>query len=633
METITHTHITPAFAYPGADDATTTHTPKGGKTRRKNPLYKTSPLFPAPSPSTLTAQTMAALRTFFAERNHVPSQEMWTALGAAADTMEAMAEGRCSPAIYLSSLDPGVGKTTTVICFLRALLTSDAHRDVAALVCVKRKDQIEAIVQEANLDCPDFAVLTSDQQLNAIGCGEPDQARVLFTTHAMIEKRCEGRQFTKLKCFQYQDEPRAVRIWDEAILPGQTLTVSRDSLGHLFDPLRGRYPALINDVEELFTGLKNVENGSTICLPDLAEVHGADLNQVLEVVADRPEQKLTVEALWFLFGKYVTVRRDGTHGNTMLDYKDTLPDDLKPLLTLDASVRVRYAYRCWEKGRGGISRLPWARKRYDNLDIYVWNRGGGKGGFRRDGMLFVEGIVTTVMTRPDEEWLIIQHKPDIDMDLEQEVRARLPLFGPQVHFCHWGVHDATNQFANVPNVILAGTLFMRTSYYEALGRLASAYPSCRGRFDPKEITKVTLGEHRHMILQALCRGAARKCDGNGCPPARAYIIASQRSGITQELSGDLPLRQRPPMAARKEGPERESSGSRRVHHSGAAAKAVRSHLVSRGHETHRLEQQQRLQAAHPPASRLHRRPCSRGHRRSWARQASHRLRAGCKLTK
>jgi hypothetical protein len=156
-------------------------------------------------------------------------------------------------------------------------------------------------------------------------------------------------------------------------------------------------------------------------------------------------------------------------------------------------------------------------------------------------MLFVEGIVTTVMTRPDEEWLIIHHKPDIDMDLEQEVRARLPLFGPQVHFCHWGVHDATNQFANVPNVILAGTLFMRTSYYEALGRLASAYPSSRGRFDPKEITKVTLGEHRHMILQALCRGAARKCDGNGCPPARAYIIASQRSGIMQELPEIFPF--------------------------------------------------------------------------------------------
>jgi hypothetical protein len=189
----------------------------------------------------------------------------------------------------------------------------------------------------------------------------------------MIEKRCEGRQFTKVKSFHFQGKPRAVRIWDEAILPGQTLTVSRDKLGYLFDPLRGRYPALIEDVEDLFSGLKNVESGSKICLPDLAEVHGVDLNQALELVSDRPERKLAVEALWFLFGKHVTARRDGAHGNTMLDYKDTLPDDLKPLLALDASARVRYVYRCWEKGRGGIIRLPSAKKHYDNLDIHVWN--------------------------------------------------------------------------------------------------------------------------------------------------------------------------------------------------------------------------------------------------------------------
>jgi hypothetical protein len=37
---------------------------------------------------------------------------------------------------------------------------------------------------------------------------------------------------------------------------------------------------------------------------------------------------------------------------------------------------------------------------------------------------------------------------------------------------HWGAHDATNDYANVPNIILAGTLFLRPSYYEALGRLS-----------------------------------------------------------------------------------------------------------------------------------------------------------------
>jgi DNA polymerase III delta prime subunit len=134
---------------------------------------------------------MAAMRAFFAEQGHRPSADMWGALQAVAETMEKMAEGRCPPVIHVSSLDPGVGKTTTVICFLRALLGSQAHSDVAALVCVRRKDQIEAIVKEADLSPSDFAVLTADPELNRLGSVSPSRGRVLFTTHAMIEKRCD----------------------------------------------------------------------------------------------------------------------------------------------------------------------------------------------------------------------------------------------------------------------------------------------------------------------------------------------------------------------------------------------------------------------------------------------------------
>jgi hypothetical protein len=239
--------------------------------------------------------------------------------------------------------------------------------------------------------------------------------------------------------------------------------------------------------------------------------------------------------LWFLFGKYVTVRRDGVYGETMLDYKDTLPDDIAPLLVLDASARVRTLYDYWQHGRGGLFMLPSARKRYDNLTIHVWERGGGKSAFRNEGRLLVEGIASTIMTRPDEDWLVVHHKSGIDFDFEDELRAQLPTSGPAVHFLHWGAHDATNLYRDVPNIVLAGTLFFPTSHYEALVRLSSAYPSSRGRCDEERIRHVMLGEHRHLILQALCRGAVRKCVGDGCPPTRAFIIASRRSGIPDEL--------------------------------------------------------------------------------------------------
>jgi hypothetical protein len=532
METIIHDYPPPTAADPSVlRDAPATTIPKGGISCKKTPLNETTPPSLGALSTPLADVTVAALRAYFAERRHAPSEAMWSALRAVAHTLEAMADGGCPPLIHLSSLDPGVGKTTTVICFLRALLASSAHADVAALVCVRRKDQIDAIVQEAGLDRADFAVLTADPTLNALGCGTVEQARVLFTTHSMVESRCAGKRFARVADFHYQGRPRAVRIWDEAILPGKPLTISRDDLASLLRPLRGRYPAFASDLETLFTSLKATKDGHVVGLPDLAEDHGVDLNQALETLTGRPEQASAAEVLWLLFGRHVTVRQDGACGDTLLDYQDTLPDDIAPLLTLDASGCVRTVYEFWEQFRGGITRLPSARKEYDNLSIHVWNRGGGKGAFQRNGRELVEGIVATIKTRPEEPWLIVHHKAGIDMDFEAEVRDRLPLFGPTVHFLHWGAHDATNQFAHVPNVILAGTLFLRLSDYEALGRLASAYPSSRGRYDDDEIRRMMLGEHRHMILQALCRGLVRKCVGDGCPPSRAYIIASSRSGI------------------------------------------------------------------------------------------------------
>ena len=183
----------------------------------------------------------------------------------------------------------------------------------------------------------------------------------------------------------------------------------------------------------------------------------------------------------------------------------------------------------------------------------MWDRGGGKSGFRNNGDLLVEGIASTILTRPDEPWLVVHHKQEgIGRDIEDEVRALLPP-AARVHFLNWGAHDATNEYADVPNIILAGTLFLRNSYYEALGRLASGHPSSSGRFDEEKVKEVTAGEHRHLILQALCRGAVRRCVGEGCPSTRAYIIASRKSGIAEELPDIFPGARILAVAAREEG--------------------------------------------------------------------------------
>ena len=56
----------------------------------------------------------------------------------------------------------------------------------------------------------------------------------------------------------------------------------------------------------------------------------------------------------------------------------------------------------------------------------------------------------------------------------------------------------------------------------------------------EELERVMVGEHPHAILQALCRGAVRRCDGEHCQPCHAYIIGSVRSGIPTALPTIFP---------------------------------------------------------------------------------------------
>lgn len=503
---------------------------QGVKSCKKLLLGKLTPTHLGP----LAEAAMASLGKRFEETNHHPSTTMLTALSEVAVIMQGMANGTCPPSIFLSALDPGVGKTQTIVHFVQALLRSESHSDVGVLLCVSRLAEIGSLVATMGLSKDQFGVFTSDKELNALGVA-PNEARVLFTTHSMVECRTEGRQFSEVWELAWNGRPRQVRVWDEAILPGRKLTLGRDDIASLFKPLRSVHPSLTEELDDLCSRLRSTEDGTALQLDDFAATHGVDLNDVLGLIQNCPEaQKSAAENLWHLSGKMVTVRKDGKFGQTILDYRDTLPEDLAPLLVLDASGRVRTVYRHWEERRGGLVSLSSAPKRYDNLTLHIWKTGGGKDAFRRNGTKLVDGIASTIMTKADQEWLVVHHKDKCGEDFAREV-MNLVGSSTKVHFLNWGSHDATNQFAHVPNVILAGTLFYRTSYYEALGRLGAGQPSSDGAFAEVDHRDVEVGEHSHLILQALCRGSVRCCEGDVCAPCNAYIIASVRSGIPKAL--------------------------------------------------------------------------------------------------
>ena len=85
---------------------------------------------------------------------------------------------------------------------------------------------------------------------------------------------------------------------------------------------------------------------------------------------------MAATALMRLNGRVARIRRENRNGPTMLTYRDTLPDDLAPLLVLDASARVRQTYRWMEQRRGSAAGLTPATKNYEPLTIHAGQESG-----------------------------------------------------------------------------------------------------------------------------------------------------------------------------------------------------------------------------------------------------------------
>ena len=334
--------------------------------------------------------------------------------------------------------------------------------------------------------------------------------------------------------------PRAIRVWDEAWLPGKTVSLDGDDVGTLLKTARRCSPEFRSALMDFMAKIEKTGTGDMLDVPDWERLHGVTHGDLLAALPGGPDQArqglcATTASLFMVGGHSVRIWRDNQTGSGILTYKETLPKDLAPLLVLDASGRVRQTYRDLEASRG-LQRLHSAEKDYAPLRVHWWERGGGKSSFNLNGAELSRGVVETIQTKPTERWLVVTHKKDAKVgNVEWEVKKRLPPeVKPNVSFITWGNHVATNEHVDVPNLILAGTLFMKPSHYVALTHLAQDRPTEAGFAPDDAIERTTQGEHANLVLQAVCRGRVRKSDGDRCLPMDAYLIATKRSGI-----GDL----------------------------------------------------------------------------------------------
>jgi hypothetical protein len=454
--------------------------------------------------------------------------------------MAAMANGTAPPSFFLSSLDPGVGKTTSLTEFVKHLLRSEQHGDVSVLLCFPRLDEIARLVEEIGLREADYAVFTGKEDMVNKKTSTPyDQARILFTTHAMVKTRCHGRSFKDTEVFHYQGKVRAVRVWDEAMLPSEVVYLNTDKLASLRDPLRLSHPALAELIDKLEGDLKAAGDHSVFTWPDVEDASGTSLWSAKRRLQGGLVKHL--ERLYDLSGRCVRLNKSGKGlaVTTALDSRDVIPDDLAPAVILDASGRLRTSYKLWEQHKGNLVRLPSATKSYQNLIVHIMNKGSGKTAWSDNGEELAQEVAHLIDTKPDEEWLVIHHKTSDPERIPNLIRGLMATGTDRISFLNWGRHQGTNAYRDIKNVILAGMNNYSEIDYEMMARCYSGIRNDQ-KVPKALVDQMRSGELRHHILQALCRSSVRQGNGSDCDPCNAYIIAPSRFGALDFLPEVFP---------------------------------------------------------------------------------------------
>jgi len=477
--------------------------------------------------SSLAALTFAeVLQQEWGSSLSVDHQE---AIRALLEAFEAGLTGKLSPHYHLSSIDPGIGKTQSVSAFLRTWKSQGFNPPSSVLIGLSRLQEIDSYLKDAGLEQQDIAILTSDPERNALGLAKVDHgyARVMFTTQQMIERRTRDRTFAEVEEFHFEGAPRALRIWDESLIPARPLVLKADEIGKLPHAFRRKAPKQAKAAQALTMQLWNAEKGEQVLITE-------EFQELPEGIRRSPDDAVasTLEALSALAGQRLEAvpSGDGVH---LAGASRPLPSDFAPVVILDASARVRSTYKVWEASGGPLRRLPEATNDYSRLRVHLWERRVGKTVVDATGDV-AEALAQLIQDDgTDDHWLIVTYK-------DQPIHPMLPtdlkaLLEGRVHFLTWGMHHGTNAFSHCRNVVLIGQLSYAASDYRALAA------AC-GAVDPKKPLEEDLrrGEYQHNLLQALTRASVRRSRGGRAGVCTAYVVASPNLGFADLIPETFP---------------------------------------------------------------------------------------------
>jgi hypothetical protein len=475
-------------------------------------------------------------------------------------------EGQLESAIYVMSADCGTGKSAAVQAVIRQWVDRGFTNGSGILVCLSTKAEIDAYIRRCALDEEHYAVVTSDCDYSRFGLGKSraNDAPVLFTTHQQVERRLNSvTAFKEADSFHYKGKRRSLCVWDEALMPAPytsfelcDLQALPSALRHLPAIDRVRFAALLPDKAEQEPGCFITVSEE---VGELATALAFDLDKKL------PERiRKTLEGLGKLGGGKAFLR--GSDGDfAYIGAGKSLPRDIGPLFVLDASARLTNRYADWSAHGLKVVNLEPAAVSYRNLRVCWWDKGAGKAVLATApgrAMIF-EAMAELINGKPAERWLVVLSKSLVTTNegggivLPTELTRRLK--EPQlVSVLTWGRHLATNDHAEIENVIVVGGYSYTDPAYEAMHLAVSG--GQKSLVTKAQQSAMRDGEFSHNLYQAVCRTKVRRQVDGVCDSATAYLIMShsdRQDGLVRAAFPDCSIEQWVPVPRGKESKTRK----------------------------------------------------------------------------
>lgn len=508
------------------------------------------------------ASAASAIIKSLEDTGNYRSAEMQADLRKTATLMDRIINGEVDPKYYLCDLPTGSGKTSLIAYYVTLLCLK--HPDEGVLICVPHLREIEELVDrltDLNVTKSQIYVYTSHDKANALGCphDKGNDASICITTQQMVESRLFNvSRFEDLREFHFQRRSRTLKLWDEALIPWQELILTLDDIACLPRLVRRYNPALAERLLEISEDVRKTNNGKYE-LPDLVSEcgfrHEDFKKDVLARRRDFDNAWELIRTLVSLCGKTVRVSKDQSQ-NTVLSWRNHIPDDFLPALIFDASGRVRSMYERYAARTSKLEIITDATKRYDNVIFHHVNIAGSKDGWRRQAEKLFTAIGHCINNEPGRPCLVIHHKEEMESTFNPARRfgGRVPDIASElmgqvtgsdvVSFLTWGMHKQTNAYEHLDKLVLAGLLYLpqRTIEVRTMGcHQLSSDDAVR----PESLREIELGELKNDVLQAVGRICIRRCEKGAhgeaqAPKADVYIMAANRAGFSiPDLLRDL----------------------------------------------------------------------------------------------